>query len=468
MIVVGGYSRHADLHADEGIGNGGDGIVAGVCDDAAGLEEGVDGIGVGNAIHAGVGAVDEVGLVYLRPVGVEHRNNAHVFESVDVVGVNKEDVGYAVASVLAAVHLLRVLYRVERLLDGSVARAVHVDAHTGLVDGRDALVHVVGIPYLVAAPALGAAVGLLVRLKQEGGDGFENAVHEELDGTGLEHVAAFVVSVLGLDYLLDLLGALMRVHPVSAAEVYLQLALVVELLYSLDGVGVYVQPGVVCAGEAEGEYLVLIRQNAFLVLLDGEVGQGVEDEVLRLFTEAAVRAAVGVALYAAVLGVGGVVGDAGDLNGLGVAPQGVERLRLHDYGDLRGDLVEGFLARADAGEHGLKIALSAQCGQARMLRDELLHCGDVFLFLVHAGKVDADDGGGGAGVVRMAFKEGRHQHLPAEIDDLGLRADVCLDTGVIADVCYLSVNDGDGFRDGAGLVRSVDDTVFKDYVCFHS
>ena len=274
VIVVGGYSRHADLHADEGIGNGSDGIVAGVCDDAAGLEEGVDGIGVGDAVHAGVGAVDEVGLVYLRPVGVEHCDNAHVLESVDVVGVNKEDVGYAVASVLAAVHLLRVLYRIERLLDGGVARAVHVDAHTGLVDGRDALVHVVGIPYLVAAPALGAAVGLLVRLKQESGDGFENAVHEELDGTGLEHVAAFVVSVLGLDYLLDLLGALMRVHPVSAAEVYLQLALVVELLYSLDSVGVYVQPGVVCAGEAEGEYLVLIRQNAFLVLLDGEVGQG--------------------------------------------------------------------------------------------------------------------------------------------------------------------------------------------------
>ncbi len=368
-----------------------------------------------------------------------------------------------------AVLLPRELQRVEREAGRGVADRMDVDDEPFPIRGRHHLLQVIRVPQELAA-----IVGpVRVRLEEIGGLALDDAVDEDLHRVDLEE-AAFLPLPVG-DELLDALDRVVRRKEKRAAEPNAELSLALEPLVG-DHVG-----GVVVAGgrepdggDAHGGDAVLRRH--FLEgrkpghsLFDGERRNDGGNEPGRALPESPRRLpGRWIALDDAALRVRRIPGDSGELERLRVHPGRVSIARAELHRPVGDDAVEVRLLRTGQGEERVRPPASADGLLLGMGLGETPNRLEVLIERPQVVEADGHRLDERARRMRVAVDESRDDHLPFELDDLGLRSYEGLDSRVVADVQDRAASDGEGLRAAPGRVLSVDGAVSEHPVGFGS
>ena len=366
-------------------------------------------------------------------------------------------------AIVVAEPLAGQLHGVEHHARGALAHAVRVQVEAQLVQLHDDLGELGRLKGGVAQLA-GVGVG---RHQRRGLD-LHGAVHEDLEGVHLEVLGVELpVEALELRQGLVLLGR--DAQHVAAVDVDGQPPLPVVLAQAgvdpLVDVVVHGPAGVEDGAHADALAVVDPAVEGGVNLLVGDVIQAVEDEdpARRLEGVAGEMAVPAHVVGQPRHGVGRVVGDAVQLEDLGVRPVAVYLvLEEHELG-VRADPVElvheDVLAAQELALHEEAVALLAG-----VLLDVVLHKVEGRLLAVRLdaqaelGVLEAD----ARGDVHVAVDDAGHDEPPAEVADLALEV---RKARLVAHVGELAVPHHEGGRQGLFLVRREDLRVLDDYIC---
>ena len=397
--------------------------VRSVDDNAAAVDDGPPGIGALDAL----GADAVLGHQHVRGGvgGLHGGQNPHIDGPLDVVQGQDLEMLDPQAVVLSGVLRQDLFIAVQKLVVGRVADGVAAHLVAVLIGQLHQSIHlVIGI-----AVVAGMTGPVAVILQHGGGAGTQRAVAEQLDRP---HVHVVVVQaalrrggaqVVGL---LALCGG--QGHQQIGAQFELS-ALVqrpVNLVQVLHG-----GTGVHGRGQAVGEQLLLGHQQGILLLLDSEIGDQAADGVHGGISHAAQQlAAVRLQVFAA-LGIGGVLGDAGQLKGHGVDPAHMAVCPAQVDRVVGGHCVQVLLGGiVGVLPHGVQPAAALDPLAGLGLLSLRLHGRQDDVLRLPEG-VDNQHVLSQAVDVHMALDQAGNDSLAAQIHDLGIRADVSLHTGLV-------------------------------------
>ena len=293
-----------------------------------------------------------------------------------------------------------------------------------------------------------------VLLQHGGGAGAQGAVAEQLHGP---HVHVVVVQAALGRRIAQIVGLLplrgLQGHEDVGAQ--LELAGLVQGLIDLvehlhGGAGVH------GGGQAVGEQLLLGQQEGLLLLLNAVGGQQGGDGVHGRVGDAALELPGLVLQILAALGVGGVLGDAGQLKGHGVDPAHVAVRPGQEDRVVGGHGVQLLLGGIGGVlPHAVQPAPAANPLAGLGLGHLGGHSGqDVLLGLPEG--VDLQQALTQAVDVHVALDEAGHDGLAPQVHDLGAGADIGLHAGLVAHVDQPVALDGNGAGGGEVLVNRID------------
>ncbi len=346
----------------------------------------------------------------------------------------------------------RRLDRVQRLAHRAVADRVEMHLESVGVELRNRLLEQLRLDHRDAAHVFLAFQ--LVRLEHDGGVILHHAVLHDLDGARVDASRGELAAQL-LDRL-DLLEPLVALPPDGADHAQREFAGFVEAAIGLEFL--FVHRCVLHARDAETvEHLDRVAQ-AGIAFRVGVGGRLVGDEAARALLQAARRlAGLRVAVDAPVRGILRVLRDARDFERLAVDPGRVSVPAPQDDRAIGDDGVDQFLARERArAEGGHRPAATLDPGVLGMLVGVLLDDGDVLVDRGRRIQVAAVCLDATRDRMDVHVLHARQDHPAFQVDDLGLRTDVVLRAGVVADVHDAPVVDRDGLGPAAGAVHGVD------------
>ncbi len=370
------------------------------------------------------------------------------------------DVRQVVPVVARTVRGTRRLERVERHPYRAIADRVHVHLEALCVERRRRLAELVLVEERDAAVAGRVPVSVEVRLEHRGGEVLADAVRHDLHARRGEPAYARALATLQQER--QLVEAAPAFEPQGADHARGERAALGGRHVGIEAVldrRVLADDRVLPRGDAQCVQVTLPDQQPLNLLLERRARDQPADEVHRPFVERPAGGAVGVALDAAVGGVGRAGVHARELERPRVDPGAVVVAVVDEHRAVGDELVQDVLGRGAAGEHvhrppAPEDPLGARV-RPRVRRDQ----GSVLLQAVRLGQVDPQPVEPRGRRVHVRILEAREQEPAGQVDDLRRRADELADIRVGPHRDDATVADGDGLYPAPERVDGVDAAV---------